>query len=442
MKRTQIQLKNGQNLEGFIIGFRPDLGDEYLVFWGHQEKPEKIYLSDIESCITYGVQVQADCYQDIDELERARKHGWNPKTRLSTSGTQCVKIQVGNDVKLYSRNYKYTFNVINGESNRWGAEKEDDPQWCVYGPEIADIEISTICHGINNKSCEFCYKSNTAKGTNMSLETFEKVLDKINTAVLTQIAFGIGDIDANPDLWGIFKHCRENKIIPNVTINGDRMTSEYYDNLAELCGAVAVSRYNPSDICYNAVKELTDRNMQQVNIHMVLSQESYEDCLKLIDDACTDPRLENLNAIVFLALKEKGRGKSMHSLRDTEKYKYLVEKAFKQNVAIGFDSCSAPIFLKSMENNSNYKLFSQLSEPCESTLFSIYVDVKGNIWPCSFLENEEYEPINLLEIDDFIKECWHSEKLDKFREDLINTTKSANCLVAGCRECPKYNLYR
>ena len=38
--------------------------------------------------------------------------------------------------------------------------------------EILDIEISTIC----NKRCSFCYKSNTDKGENMTLDTYKETI--------------------------------------------------------------------------------------------------------------------------------------------------------------------------------------------------------------------------------------------------------------------------
>ena len=98
----------------------------------------------------------------------------------------------------------------------------------VFGPEIADIEISTICHGIppvgmdKPVPCKFCYKSNSGRGENMSLDTFKQIFHKFPRS-LTQIAFGIGDIDSNPDLWNIMRYCRDNNyqfIVPNVTVNG------------------------------------------------------------------------------------------------------------------------------------------------------------------------------------------------------------------------------
>jgi hypothetical protein len=80
---------------------------------------------------------------------------------------------------LRSNEINYNFNKVSGMSCVWGTTLEDDPAYSPYGPLIADIEITTICSGINNVPCPFCYKSNTTKGYNMSLETFKKVFDKL-----------------------------------------------------------------------------------------------------------------------------------------------------------------------------------------------------------------------------------------------------------------------
>ena len=132
-----------------------------------------------------------------------------PKAQLFDSKTAKV---------LRSPHYNYVYKKGPGTFARWGGTLEEDPAYSHLGPEIADIEISTVCNGVGNGPCKFCYKSNTGKGENMSLELFKKVFSKF-PPVLTQIAFGIGDIDANPDLWNIMRHCRENGIVPNITIN-------------------------------------------------------------------------------------------------------------------------------------------------------------------------------------------------------------------------------
>jgi len=93
---------------------------------------------------------------------------------------------------LISKDYNFYFDKKTGFFARWGETKEDDGDLEKGLPEIADIEISTVCHGVGNH-CKICYKANTGTGDNMSLETFEKVLDSLPLSV-TQIAIGIGDL--------------------------------------------------------------------------------------------------------------------------------------------------------------------------------------------------------------------------------------------------------
>jgi len=161
----------------------------------------------------------------------------------------------------FSEDYNFAFDKRSGTFARWGKTLEEDPQFSPIGPEIADIEITTICHGIpdtNGKKtvCKHCYKSNTPCGENMSLETFKSVLDAF-PKVLTQVAFGAdSEATSNPDLWDMMRYCRSKGVVPNITVAN--ITDETADNLASLCGAVAVSRYPNKEICYNSIEKLTD----------------------------------------------------------------------------------------------------------------------------------------------------------------------------------------
>lgn len=159
-------------------------------------------------------------------------------------------------IKVSVPGYNLVFDRKTGFMARWGNSRDENPVFSPVGPEIADIEISTVCHGIgktmeNRVPCSWCYKSNTGTGENMSFEKFQSVLEKF-PETLTQIAFGIGDIDGNPDLWRIMQLARDHGVIPNVTVNGMGVDETVAKRLAGLCGAVAISHYG-DDLCFNAV---------------------------------------------------------------------------------------------------------------------------------------------------------------------------------------------
>lgn len=353
-----------------------------------------------------------------------------------------ISILENEDYKL-CRSEKYNFDFVKktGFFRRWGETEQADPT-CAPSPEILDMEISTICEGIGSGPCKWCYKSNTKIGENMSFEKFKTIFHKL-PKTLTQIAFGIGDIDSNPDFFKIMEYCRTNDynfVVPNVTTNGYRLSDEYADRLASLCGAVAVSMYNPKDVCYDAVKKLTDRGMTQVNIHRLVAEETFEECMQVMQDSMTDPRLSKLNAIVFLSLKPIG-DRNKFSKLGTEKYKKLIDFAFENNIRVGFDSCSAPMFLQAVKDRENFKVLEQMSEPCESYLFSFYVNVEGKTTPCSFLEKRGYNAIDVAECNDFMKDVWNSESVQDFRKKLLGTTDKCVINGNGCRSCPEYNIY-
>jgi hypothetical protein len=324
--------------------------------------------------------------------------------------------------QLRSPSYKFIHSKKDGTFLRYGETIHDDPDWSPFGPEIADIEISTIC----SQGCEFCYKSNTSVGENMDLETFKIVFEKL-PKTLTQIAFGIGSIDANPELFDIFDYCKKHEVTPNVTINGFYMTDYFRDMLAEYCGAVAVSLYD-YNVCYNTIWDLGERGMKQLNIHAMLSEETYDRCMQVMRDSQTDDRLKKyLNAIVFLWLKPKGRGENLHQV-SREKYESLVKYALDNKIRIGFDSCSASNFMKC----AGTEQFGNCAESCESTLFSIYINVKGIAYPCSFAE-DKCDGISIIDNDFW--DVWMGKSFKDFRDKVI-----ANKDENGFRMCPLYNL--
>jgi radical SAM protein with 4Fe4S-binding SPASM domain len=343
--------------------------------------------------------------------------------------------------RFHSEGYNLVFDTDTGFMARWGKTQDEDPVMCPVGPEIADIEISTICHGIgkdmaSRRPCSFCYKANTGCGTNMSLATFRKVLATF-PKVLTQVALGIGDIDSNPDLWDIMTHCRVNGVVPNLTTNGMGVTDWIAAKLASRCGAVAVSHYGMDDLCFGTVERLNGAGLKQVNIHKLIARESYESCFTLIDKVKSDPRLAGLKAIVFLLLKPKGERNRYSPLTDLDQYRKLVAYALEKGVAIGMDSCSAPMALRSLPASAIPSI-----EPCESGLFSIYVNAAGQLFPCSFSEGTPgWETgVDLLTAGDFTKDVWHGSRMETWRAGLLgSSTGCRGCSVQKfCRSCPIY----
>ena len=326
-----------------------------------------------------------------------------------------------------SENYNYNFNKVTGYFERWGKTADDNPEFAP-GPEILDFEVTSICdHG-----CSFCYKSNTSKGFNTSFEEFKMVLDKM-PQTLTQVAFGVdAGATSNPELLDMMWYARGQGIIPNVTVA--KITSDTAAALAKVCGAVAVSRYQNKFDCYGSIQSLHHFGLKQVNMHILISVETEKWIWETFEDYLNGD-IKGLNAIVLLGLKQKGRGEHFNVLPQ-EKYSKIINYALDNNIPIGADSCSGPKLIKSVTNRDNFKEIYEMVDPCESTLFSAYVDEKCVFYPCSFTPNNtEWEDgLHIKYANDFT-EIWNHPKTVDFRNNLVNN-KDCN----GCRECPLYDI--
>lgn len=336
-----------------------------------------------------------------------------------------------------SEAYNYDLDEKTGLFLRWGAEYDDDPPLAPL-PEILDIEISTACHGVG-QPCRFCYKSNGPLGQEMAVEDFRKLLDVLPTDFLTQIAFGIGDLTPSSNFWQIAKLTREKRVVPNVTINGAGLTQAMAHDLVGVCGAVAVSRYGDGKVCYDAVEMLTNEGGKQINVHQLISAETMRDCRKLVEDAKTDPRLARLNAIVFLMLKPKGRAVGHLHAPPWKEYAAFVNWALDLDRVVGFDSCSAPSFLKAAEERFPPGTLQKLADPCESGLFSLYIDVNGDAYPCSFCPGTPgwEEGIHVLDFNNFL-DVWHHPRLEEWKAKLLNSACKGCSQAKWCRSCPVY----
>lgn len=355
-------------------------------------------------------------------------------------------IETKHEKRIASDNYNLYFNKQTGFTIRYGSNIDDDPQYCPFGPEILDLEISSAAaddilennpfHIVTNHGCrglgckQFCYKANkTGKSVHMSLDTFKAIMDRM-PKTLCSIAFGVlSPIEQHPQVWEIFEECRKRGVIPCVTINQE-VSRDVAANLARLCDAVAVSvnQYNKEGV-YNTINTLSrDYDMKQINIHIVLSADTVPFIKSVIDDMKSDPRLSKMNALVMLSFKDKAGTNSFAPITSSY-YKDVVEYALCADIKFGFDSCGANTFIASIRDTHPELI--QYCEPCESLLFSAYIDVNARLYACSFTEKTGMwlDGIDVLRYNDFI-DIWNCSKVAEWRKELLSCGRS----------CPVYEI--
>jgi MoaA/NifB/PqqE/SkfB family radical SAM enzyme len=350
--------------------------------------------------------------------------------------------------------YNYNFDKQTGYFQRWGATQEDDPQVAPF-PELLDIEISSaspedvnrevegtfVTDGGCSGRCQFCYKnSKSSKTRHMSLELLGKILDRFyianNIYSPTQVAYGITDIYSHPQLFDILEETRRRNIIPNLTTTGNGLTEEIAERLSKLCGAIAVSvNSHNKEIAYDAIKKLSqDNGMSQINIHIVLAEETIDFIKSVVFDMTNDPRLSKMNALVMLSFKDKAKT-GFYNPITFPSYLKLIEELDRTKVKYGFDSCSAGMYNRYIANSNKSeeekKELSQYAEKCEMTLFSGYISVFGEMFPCSFCEGLSgcEEGVNILEYNN-ISEIWSCQKVNRWRQTILDNE----------RNCPFYKI--
>ena len=379
---------------------------------------------------------------------------------VSDNGNRAVQAKDGS--------FNMMFRKSDGLTAKWGRTMDDDPTHCPWGNEIADIEITTACRGIrgidkatgktsvndcDRRVCDFCYKSNQPNGSYMSFDTFKVIFDKMNQPrTMTQIAFGVdAECVTNPDVWRIMDYCNENGVTPNVTVAD--ISKETAENIVRRCGACAVSCYERNrNCCYDSIKLLTDEAKRQgrdsfkVNMHLLVSHETEKFVFEVLNDRLNDERLKDMGAIVLLSLKQKGRGKAFRKM-DDEVYRKVIFFLQDNHISYGSDSCGANRLMASLKEyykdkengEEQYKRVLGCVEPCEAELYSAYVNVKGEMFPCSFMEKESGWEKGIDLTDDKYKnyttQVWNHPRVLEWRQ---NALRCINC--NGCNQCPHYEI--
>ncbi len=371
---------------------------------------------------------------------------------ILSSSTKCISsrdytangkkwhVYVGDSFKLTfceDHSYNCFFSKASGLNIRFGKEVIDDPELCELGPEIADIEVVTgSCPKVSSENCRWCYKNNTsAPGKVMDLEQFKKVISSFPVN-LTQVALGITGVKSNPYLKDMLAWLRGQGIVGNLTLTGADLDDEMADVLCQYCGACAVSCYDKAkDLCYSTIEKLSmtakekfNRDMS-VNMHIVIADFSMHHVMDVLNDI-KEGKVKGLKSVVMLHAKPVGRAKSLDCSLSKENLKKVLSFSIDNGISIGFDSCNGHNVQDILVEMGRVDLCGSI-EPCESARCSIYVNVSGQITPCSFVEHiYENDAIDLLKNDIKIEDVWMSNNmLNNFR----------NCSRCS-KSCPIYQI--
>ncbi len=328
-------------------------------------------------------------------------------------------------IRKHFEGYNFVGIPETGVTFRWGDDFSENPYMAPW-PELADISISNYC----TNNCSYCYRESNEEGSFMSLEDYKFVLQQLTNeryGTVFQIALGGGEPLLHPDFNEIIRLTREKYgIIPNYTTCGKFFTPENLEATREYCGALAVSwdpyRDNLSLEELSKLGSFLKDEKIKSNIHYVISERTIEDASHILMGDY-DEYLKPFNSVIFLTYKPTGRAKIKDTIKSAPLLHSFLDKVENPRtpIKIGFDACFVPVLLKRTD------LDNDLIDSCECGFFSVYIDEKLNVTPCSF-SNDDYHSYNLKRFS--FKEIWWG-KFSKYRHYLEN-----NCKF-DCVECKK-----
>lgn len=325
-------------------------------------------------------------------------------------------------VRRHSRDYNFYGDTETGITMRWGGTPRSDPAYAPW-PELADISISNRC----SKGCGFCYRDSKADGPLMTAGQYESVLAALHSerwGSVFQVALGGGEPLEHPDFPEIIRKTCEKGIVANFTTNGRYLDEKMIGFLKGKIGALAISVGEIGELDQAALKLLANAGIK-TNLHFILDRQSIGEAINILQGKYNGS-LETVNGVVFLTYKPGGRAEADKCLNmdaPLEEFTGLIDKS-RCVSRIGFDACFVPILMKHTEINTDYV------DSCECGFFSVYIDERLNVKPCSFGGADGFA-FNLNEYD--MTTIWNA-KYDAYRKEILKNKCASECKnKAACR---------
>ncbi len=325
-------------------------------------------------------------------------------------------------IRRHGLDYNFLGDAETGLTMRWGRVLPDNPQYAPW-PELADISISNHC----SKECGYCYRDSKRNGSFMSVRQYERVLESLQSerwGNVFQVALGGGEPLEHPQFKEIIERTHEKGIVANFTTNGVHLDEETVGFLKNKIGALAISVGEIHELSACKINLLAEAGIK-TNIHFIIDNRSIYEAIDILNGRYND-LLKHVNGVVFLTYKPKGRAspdKCLKMDQGMESFIALIEKN-RCNTRIGFDACFVPVLMKYTNVDVDF------IDSCECGFFSIYIDEKLNVKPCSFADSEMYS----YNLNDYDMQATWERKFKDYREEVVKNRCLGQCKnKSNCR---------
>jgi MoaA/NifB/PqqE/SkfB family radical SAM enzyme len=325
-------------------------------------------------------------------------------------------------MRRHSEDYNFIGDTETGVTMRWGRSMGENPLFAPW-PELVDISISNHC----SKGCDFCYRDSRPDGSFLSVEDYEFALDCLTSprwGSVFQVALGGGEPLEHPQLLTLLECTRQRGIGVNFTTNGDRIDDALARQLSGKVGAVALSVNRMGQFNAAAAWRLYNAGIR-VNLHFVLDRFSLGEAIDLLRGRYND-LLAPIRSVIFLTYKPAGRGPSDRCLIAGPQLDCFLALVDSHDACthVGFDACFVPQLLRHTQVDADY------IDPCECAFFSIYINERLQVKPCSFAP-EDRDAFDLRRQS--MESIW-SKGFDAYRTRMTGSPCHAPCAHTGeCR---------
>lgn len=335
--------------------------------------------------------------------------------------------------------------ITNNDTKKYGKIIEVDYtiENSLIFPRFVSLEITEKC----NLKCKHCYTAaGNGKPNSLELDTIYKIIDELSCYGCEFLAIGGGEPLLFNGIDKVIKYAISKGVEIELVSNGILFTHEMIERLYNAgLKYVQISLDGDSPDTYLKIRgdnyfEIVVNNIKNVkekfntSISTVLCRYNYDKIFDIIKIA-NALQVDSYRIMKFI---ETGRGddnKDILQINPEEFKKFiddLKEKRNEFNIPIRID--------ENMMDNFSRKKIPWLKDGlygCSAGRSTISIDVKGNVYPCSFLNYDELRCGNVKETS--LMEIWkNSNILKEFRNMDELDGKCGKCeykenCQGGCR---------
>ena len=290
-------------------------------------------------------------------------------------------------------------------------------------------EITRHC----NMNCKHCLSREQMKQCQdeMTLEQCLHFIDQLIAAGVFQINVGGGEPLLRPDIWQILDYCQERMMVTCVSTNGSLVDEKTAARLAKMpylymqVSLDGVSKETNDSIrgegtyemAMQAIENLRDQDFQGLSINTVVTAKNFRELpalYQLAKEYQCKPRLSRF--------RPSGGGAEMWQeyCLDKEQTLELADLLSKYKDIVTGDS----FFSITREDRKHLGL-----NMCGACKMTCSVAPNGNMYPCAFLQQQEFLVGNVLETD--FKTLWQEAPVMKLFRGLN---------PASCQECQRFDV--